>query len=636
MAPPLLGVADDKQTDVVIMTQQQQQLDQQQQPFQEVQIAHNSPPTTVVPPTLPSPPPRASSPTTPASPTRLPSTNNYPSRCPLVRCTTCAPSRRRPPLSSSSTADTNTCCCTTEDNYLSRRQSQFWRSNGFQRPLHAFQIASWVLFAGDILIVALLFVCLNFRQQVIFGPMFLVLVVGVFMSAWLTTAVDPADPRAHSHGSSSISTELFDIETTAFCDLCGTIDMRSKHCRACNKCVAVFDHHCKWLNNCIGKTNYRSFLALVTLVALMTCAIIGVSVWAIVNETFYGEQESLNVYGEWTGILVYIFTGVLIVVNFPLLCLDLQLLALHMYLVQQHSTTYEYITRRVHKLPSHTPREQQPAANNYITTGDANKRQTGKCIARLSICRGDKCCAEWIVLDKRKMKLARQKRRLTPVGPPRAPPEYHDDGTPAQQQVWDMQELRDVPIVVQQVATQQQSHPTTGSSPRSPSPSSEFSLSVNNLPVLFPPVLPVCVLPLSQRQSADNLCDRDDFTSSSDGVARVGGCESCCGPRRADRQTTDKQQSNNINDVVKIETDIRRQHNECNNSCCCCKQEEEEPEKTTRITTTTWKGCFRDFMFGGGRAVCADLVNFDMFDDQSHLSPSSCYSSGSLQPVVVS
>lgn len=46
----------------------------------------------------------------------------------------------------------------------------------------------------------------------------------------------------------------------------------SRHCRLCDKCVAVFDHHCKWLNNCVGKKNYTPFLSSVvgatTLMAL--------------------------------------------------------------------------------------------------------------------------------------------------------------------------------------------------------------------------------------------------------------------------------------------------------------------------------------------------------------------------------
>ena len=41
------------------------------------------------------------------------------------------------------------------------------------------------------------------------------------------------------------------------------------HCDSCNSCVRVHNHHCVFVNNCIGKRNYKHFLALVTCLLLL-------------------------------------------------------------------------------------------------------------------------------------------------------------------------------------------------------------------------------------------------------------------------------------------------------------------------------------------------------------------------------
>ncbi|KAI5138651.1 palmitoyltransferase ZDHHC9/14/18 [Nematocida sp. LUAm3] len=59
-----------------------------------------------------------------------------------------------------------------------------------------------------------------------------------------------------------------EIQTTLeiFCVSCGIFrPYGASHCRECNHCVSHMDHHCPWLDACIGEKNYADFMCFLTL-----------------------------------------------------------------------------------------------------------------------------------------------------------------------------------------------------------------------------------------------------------------------------------------------------------------------------------------------------------------------------------
>ena len=57
----------------------------------------------------------------------------------------------------------------------------------------------------------------------------------------------------------------------ANCKKCNIVKPpRAHHCSVCKRCVVKMDHHCPWLNNCVGHKNYRYFYSFLLYVCLAT------------------------------------------------------------------------------------------------------------------------------------------------------------------------------------------------------------------------------------------------------------------------------------------------------------------------------------------------------------------------------
>ena len=70
---------------------------------------------------------------------------------------------------------------------------------------------------------------------------------------------------------------------------------RGYHCDICGVCIKQYDHHCTWINNCVGKRNLARFIFFLVFI-ILTLGFIGlVSFLASVSVII----DHPDMYYEW-------------------------------------------------------------------------------------------------------------------------------------------------------------------------------------------------------------------------------------------------------------------------------------------------------------------------------------------------
>ncbi|XP_004835111.1 palmitoyltransferase ZDHHC3 isoform X8 [Heterocephalus glaber] len=135
-------------------------------------------------------------------------------------------------------------------------------------------IVTWflVLYAEFVVLFVMLIPSRDYAYSIINGIMFNLLAFLALASHCRAMLTDPgAVPKGNATKEFIESLQLKPGQVVYKCPKCCSIKPdRAHHCSVCKRCIRKMDHHCPWVNNCVGENNQKYFVLFTMYIALIS------------------------------------------------------------------------------------------------------------------------------------------------------------------------------------------------------------------------------------------------------------------------------------------------------------------------------------------------------------------------------
>ncbi|XP_019946542.2 palmitoyltransferase ZDHHC3-A isoform X4 [Paralichthys olivaceus] len=135
-------------------------------------------------------------------------------------------------------------------------------------------VITWllVLYAEFVVLFVMLLPSKSLTYSIVNGTLFNTLAFLALASHLRAMCTDPGTvPKGNATKEYIESLQLKPGQVVYKCPKCSSIKPdRAHHCSVCKRCIRKMDHHCPWVNNCVGENNQKYFVLFTMYIALIS------------------------------------------------------------------------------------------------------------------------------------------------------------------------------------------------------------------------------------------------------------------------------------------------------------------------------------------------------------------------------